>query len=172
MFLTGAVSYRRSDHFLAGQTHGWRVRVKRKGLSLLVFFCIAFSVVAGAHASVSSGPQPVDTTQLLAWLTGGIPGGRLIRLVQERGLAFSPSAIEIRQMESAGADAKLLRLLSTTPPAAGNRLRSAVSTPLANAALLAHREHFHEAERELHEALKTDPQNAALHFALGAMHRQ
>jgi hypothetical protein len=44
--------------------------------------------------------QPVNTTQLAAWLIGGVPSARLARLVAERGLATLPTQNELRQIES------------------------------------------------------------------------
>ena len=75
------------------------IRVKRKGLSVFLFL---LGVALAAHSSES---QPVNSTQLMAWLTAGVPSSRLVRIVQERGIASVPGKEQIRQLESAGADA-------------------------------------------------------------------
>ena len=52
--------------------------------------------------------KPVNTTQLAAWLAGGVSSARLARLVEERGLATLPTHNELRQLESAGAGKDLM----------------------------------------------------------------
>ncbi len=147
-------------------------RVKRKGLSvlLLLFGVVSIRVVLTAQSSQS---QPVNSTQLMAWVMAGVPGNRLVRIVQEREIANVPGKESIRQLEAAGADANLIHALK-------NLKRSATadsSTPEIPAALIqaatnARAQRFHEAELALRQALIADPQNAALHFALGTMLRQ
>ena len=44
-------------------------------------------VILAAHSSQS---QPVNSAQLMAWLTAGVPCNRLVRMVQERGIAKAP----------------------------------------------------------------------------------
>ena len=73
--------------------------MKRKVLSLLLSSCL--SVIAAADSAPSN---PVDTTQLMAWLTAGISGRRLIRLVHEGGFGAAPTASEIQQLAATGAD--------------------------------------------------------------------
>ena len=151
--------------------------MKRKGLSVFLF---VLGVALASHASES---KPVDCAQLMAWLTAGVPGNRLVRIIQERGLSSIPGREQIHQLETAGADANLVRTLtSLKPPAAANSLVSANKTSetaaselpsaLVQAAVDAHAQRFHEAELALRRALSSDPQNAALHFALGTMLRQ
>ncbi len=79
--------------------------VKRQALSVLIFFL----VVAAASFGQS---QPVSSTQLMAWLAAGVPSTRLVRIVQERGVAGAPSKEQIHQFELAGANATLLRALA------------------------------------------------------------
>ncbi|MGC2533462.1 MAG: hypothetical protein WA424_10980, partial [Candidatus Sulfotelmatobacter sp.] len=50
----------------------------------------------------------------MAWLTAGVPGNRLVRIVQERGLANVPGKEPIRQLEAAGADADLIHALKNS----------------------------------------------------------
>ncbi len=123
----------------------------------------------------------MDTTQLTAWLIGGVPSSRLARLVAERGLATLPTRNELRQIESAGANKGLLRVLSS-----GNAQSASVgpSIPegLLKAAAEARQQHFHEAEAGLRQVVDSTPSvsgtrasdahNSALHFALGVIYRQ
>jgi len=120
---------------------------------------------------LASKGQSVSTTQLAAWLTGGVSSSRLASLVKERSLATLPTNKELRQMESAGADADLMRALKSGN-AQSARVGPAVPEALLKAAAEARRQQFHEAEGDLREVLATDAQNSALHFALGVMYRQ
>ncbi len=153
-------------------------RVKRKGMSVLLFL---LGVALAAHSSES---QPVSSVQLMAWLTAGVPCNRLVRIIQERGIASAPGMKQIHQLEAAGADPALIRTLTRTltktnlkqsassdssVPEAG---ASEIPAALVQAASDARAQRFHEAELALRQALSTDPQNASLHFALGAMLRQ
>jgi tetratricopeptide (TPR) repeat protein len=128
--------------------------------------------------------QPIDTTQLAAWLIGGVPSARLAHLVAERGLATLPTNRELRQIESAGAsgganggaDKDLLRVLSSGNAQSAN-VGPAIPAALLKAAAEARLQHFREAEADLREVLASgtsasDAQNSALHFALGVMLRQ
>jgi hypothetical protein len=72
--------------------------VKRKGLSVVLFL---LGVALAAHSSES---QPVNSAQLMAWLTAGVPSNRLVRIIQERGIASVPGKEQIRQLEAAPAE--------------------------------------------------------------------
>ena len=137
--------------------------MKRKGLSVFFFL---FWVALAAQSSES---QPVTPVQLMAWLTAGVPSSRLVRIIKERGIANVPCKDQIRQFEAAGADANLLRTLINLKPSAANSATSEIPAPLLKAAADAKAQRFHEAELDLHPAIGSDPQNAALHFALGGM---
>jgi len=136
--------------------------VKRRGLSVVFFL---FGV---ALAAQSSETQPVSSVQLMAWLAAGVPNPRLVRIIQERGLANAPDKDQVRQFEAAGADTNLLRTLTSLKSSTSN---SGVEIPgsLLQAAADAKAQRFHEAELALRPAVRSDPQNAALHFALGGM---
>jgi Flp pilus assembly protein TadD len=146
--------------------------VKRKGLAVFLVF------LAAAQAAHSSNSQPVNSAQLMAWLMSGVPGSRLVRIIQERGIVKTPGKDSIHQLEAAGADANLVRALKNLKPAAAAGSSIPETTPsdipaaLVQAATDARAQHFHDAELVLRQGLGSDPQNAALHFALGTMLRQ
>jgi len=141
-----------------------RSPVKRKILSLFLSSCL--SVIAAADSAPSN---PVDTTQLMAWLTAGISGRRLIRLVHEGGFGAAPTASEIQQLAAAGADKDLLSTLTELNPVAINAVRTPVLKGLLQAAEDVRDQRYHEAEVQLRAALRLDSDNAAIHFALAAM---
>jgi tetratricopeptide (TPR) repeat protein len=143
--------------------------VKRPSLS----FCLFFLCMAVFPAF--SQTQSVNSTQLVAWLASGVPSSRLARIVQERGISSAPGKEQTRELEAAGADANLLHTLTTlgpTPATLAENAFSEISAALLQAATDARARRFHEAELALRQALNSDPQNAALHFALGTMLRQ
>jgi tetratricopeptide (TPR) repeat protein len=139
--------------------------VKRKGLSVFLF---VLGVVLAAHSSES---RPVTSTQLMAWLTAGVPSSRLVRIIQERGIASVPGKEQIHQLESAGADENLVRTLSNLKSSAAPD-SSEIPAALVQAAADARAQRFHQAELAVRQALSSDSENAALHFALGTMLRQ
>jgi tetratricopeptide (TPR) repeat protein len=152
--------------------------VKRKGLSVFLILLGAALVLGVAPVKValaaqSSETQPINSVQLMAWLTAGVPNNRLGRIIQERGMAEVPGKEKIRELEAAGADANLVRTLSNVKPSvAADSPTSEIPAVLVQAAADARAQRFHEAEIALRQALNSDPENAALHFALGTMLRQ
>jgi hypothetical protein len=114
---------------------GSPVRVK------LVLFLLLLSLTAAVEAQ-SADTQPgivhasdrkaLDTTQIAAWLIGGVPSIRLARLVAERGLATLPTHKELRQLESVGAGKDLLLVLNS-----GNVDSARIGSPIPAALLKA-----------------------------------
>jgi len=138
--------------------------MKRRVLSSLIFCCLA--VIAAADSAPSN---PVNTTQLMAWLTAGISSRRLIRLVHERGLAAAPTASEIQELAAAGAGKALVSSLTRLKPVGIKPAGTPVPKTLLQAAEDARGRRYHEAEVNLRAALRVDPENASIHFALAAM---
>ena len=140
--------------------------MKRKGLSVFLF------VLGMALAARSSDVPPVNSVQIMAWLAAGVPCNRLVRIVQERGLAGYPSKGQIQQLEVAGADAKLVRAIGEANVRPNPAWVPELPGLLVQAATNARAQRFHEAELALRQVLISDPHNAALRFALGTMLRQ
>jgi len=121
----------------------------------------------------------VDTTQLTAWLIGGVSSSRLARLVEERSLATLPTHTELRQLEAAGAEKDLMRAV-TSGKVQSASVGAPISDALLKAAAEARQQKYHEAELDLREALRgatgsgeeRSGENSALHLALGTMLRQ
>jgi tetratricopeptide (TPR) repeat protein len=142
------------------------------GRSVKAKAAIFFSIfVLAATAAYPANPEPVDTTQLAAWLAAGISGNRLAHLVEEGKLATLPTESELRQLEAIGAGKDLLRVLRS-----GN-VQSAKIGPQIPPALLAaaaevRQQKYHEAELHLREVVGSHDQDSALHLALGNVLRQ
>ena len=64
-----------------------------------VFF--AFLGLVALCVADSAAIKPLSATQIEAWLIGGVPNSRLMRLVRERGLAGVPSKEQLQQLQSA-----------------------------------------------------------------------
>ena len=115
--------------------------------------------------------QAVTTTELVAWMAGGVSSSRLARLVGERGLATLPTNLELRQLELAGAGKSLMNVLRL-----GNTFSAKIGPPipakLMKAAAEVRRQQFAEAEVDLREVVGSEGQKSALHFALGVVYRQ
>jgi tetratricopeptide (TPR) repeat protein len=141
--------------------------VKHKGLFVFLFF------LGVALAAQSSETQAVTPVQLMSWLTAGVPGNRLVRIVQERGMASIPGKEQLRQLESAGADPILLKALANLKVSASAQSETfEIPAILVQVGVDARGQRFHGAELALRQVLSSDPKNAALHFALSAMLRQ
>src|SRR5215831_14832484 len=78
-------------------------------------------VVSAVSAAQNPAPQGLTTTQIAAWLIGGVPSVRLARLVAECKLATLPSRSELSQLEGVGADKGLMQMLGS-----GNVLSAAI----------------------------------------------
>ena len=140
----------------------------RRGVSVFLFN-VGLILAIAAHASEG---RPVNSTELMAWLTAGVPCNRLIRIIQQRGIASIPNNEQIRQFEAAGADPILIRTLSNLKPSSAmSPVTPQIPPSLIQAAISARSQRFHEADLDLRQAVSADPQNAALHFALGSMLR-
>jgi len=144
--------------------------VKLKFVVFLASLSLGLGLAAVCVAD-STPVKPITTTELAAWLTGGVSNKRLVRLVRERGLAGLPGKDELLQLQGAGADKSLLKALDSvkTPAAAAS---APIPPALVRAAAASLQQNYHEAELQLREALHNDPKNSSLHFALSTMLRQ
>ena len=117
---------------------------------------------------------------------------RLIRLAQQRGIAFTVDAATSESLSTAGADPDLLQNLraiesrtvdSPTTDLPTKALRSINSDPekvdavacpasLAHAGELIRQKKYQEAQSILQKLIAADPGNAALQFAMGYVHQQ
>src|SRR5215471_14292230 len=142
---------------------GSPVRVKAS------LICLLLLATTAVHSSELSS-QPVTTTQLAAWLIGGVSSARLSRLVKKRGLATLPTQRELRDLESAGAGRELIAAASPGN-ALSARIGPSIPTVLLKAGDDSRAQRLHEAEVELRRLSFADDDNSALHFVLGVILR-
>src|SRR2546422_11329336 len=131
MFLSGGVSPKSQQAEPA-----LRSPVKSKFLCPVVFFAIA--ALTAAHAIDT---KSVDVTQIVAWSAAGVSSGRLMRLAGERGLKRTAGKEQLRQLEGAGADPKLIHALAKAK-AGGSELPATLVQALSSA----HARQYHQAE--------------------------
>lgn len=92
------------------------------------------------------GPKPIDCSQLLTWMAGGIPSQRLSRLVRERGIAFRVSPNAAAVLSKAGAGIDLMNEIRKVEASSENAQNADCPAELAEAAELVHRQKYDEAE--------------------------
>jgi len=81
----------------------------------------------GGRGSGFLPESAVNTTQLTAWLTGGISSTRLVQLIHERGLAVAPTENGATSaFRPSGADQKLVRTLAEVNPADSRSQRTSI----------------------------------------------
>ena len=79
----------------------------------LILVLSVLAVAATFSNAQTADSRAVNTTQLAAWLTGGVSSGRLASLVTERGVTNLPTRRELQQLESCGAGKDLTKVLSS-----------------------------------------------------------
>src|SRR5690242_1097690 len=84
------------------------VGVRRQTLLFLLF--TGFLRCASGQQSDSAA---ITCTQAMAWSAGGMSSPRLVRLAQQRGIAFILDAATSQSLSAAGADPALLQRLGT-----------------------------------------------------------
>ena len=142
--------------------------VKRASLALFVFVLLPpLSSFAGAP-----NPRPVDRTQLTAWLTGELSNPRICRLVTERGIAFSLTLRDEKQLRATGADSTLIKTLRALRSSVSPSAAAPLPAALAKAAQLTHEKQYDAAEGQLSALIRSNSDNASLHFALGDVLRR
>ncbi len=129
-----------------------------------------------ALAQEPSAQKPLDQVQVLTLVAGGVPSGRVVKLVGHLGIDFQPTEDYLQSLEKAGAEDVLLkplragRLVKPAAPGLSNRATKSTETQilehLTRGALLKREDSFSEAVPEFRAALEMDPDNAFLHFAL------
>jgi TonB family protein len=142
-------------------------------------FIISVLMLSGLTFAQIEAPRgkALNQIELTALLATGSTSERLARLVQDRGIDFTPDEVFLKSLQEDEAGDPLLTALKS----AGVRREAPSSkdpaTSMKDSAALAHlhraaqlnRNNFHpqEAEPEFREAVAADPDNPFVHLALG-----
>jgi cytochrome c-type biogenesis protein CcmH/NrfG len=130
-------------------------------------------LLAVCGVAETNPPKPVDCSQLLTWMVGGIPGQRVLRLVRERGVAFRMNEDVTSAFSRAGATPDFIRELQKTY---GTDSEAAASNTcpaeLTHAATFVAQQRYDEAEEIVRKLLIATPGNPDLHYALGYIRQQ
>jgi Flp pilus assembly protein TadD len=148
---------------------GFAVTLALIGLSLGP----SFSAKAGGTPS-----RPLNKVQVLGLVTGGVADRRLVTLVKERGIDFSPTPEYLGELRRAGAGESLVQTLQSLGPPSPARTRgpqaiTSVETasgesPVINEAhALSEEGKWAQAVSEYRVALEQDPDNASTLNDLG-----
>jgi TonB family protein len=121
--------------------------------------------------------KPVCQIELTALLATGSTSARLARLVQERGIDFTPDEAFLKSLQDDGAEGPLITALKSAKVKRERTPAKGPAKAMKDSAALAHlhraaqlnRNNFHlrEAEPEFREAVNADPANPYVHLALG-----
>jgi tetratricopeptide (TPR) repeat protein len=132
-----------------------------------VVLLLTLSAIAEDHT-----PKPIDCSQLLTWMAGGIPNQRLARLVRERGVAFRVGENTAKVLSTAGAGIDLMNEIRSLDTTLTDGQNADCPAELADAAKLVHQQDYDEAETIVRKRLAATPDNADLHLALGYIRTQ
>ena len=134
---------------------------------------IALVLMCGLCGLAEPNPaKPVDCSQLLTWMVGGVPPQRLLRLSRERGLAFRVNDDLTSALSRAGANPDFIRELHKARAAEGEGRPDTCPAELTRAATFVAEERYEEAETIIRKLLLATPANADLHSALGYIRQQ
>jgi hypothetical protein len=83
--------------------------MKSKLVSIILFALLTIS----SSSAMAAQKKPLSKSDLLGLLEGGVYSGRVAALVQERGIAFLPTAAYLESLRRAGGDEGLLHAVTT-----------------------------------------------------------
>jgi tetratricopeptide (TPR) repeat protein len=128
-------------------------------------------LLASSGVAEDRVPKPVDCSQLLTWIAGGIPEQRLLRLVRERGRAFPVSINTAGILSGAGLGHDFIDHLGTDATVASGLLADCPADP-ATAAQLMRQQNYVGAESMVRKLLVSRPDDPDLHLAFGYLRMQ
>jgi tetratricopeptide (TPR) repeat protein len=129
-------------------------------------------LLASSGVAEDRVPKPVECSQLLAWIAGGIPEQRLLRLVRERGRAFPMSESRPEILSSVGLQHDFVDHLEEIDTAVGSATFANCPADLVKAAQLVHQQNYPEAQPIVRKLLVSSPNDADLHLAFGYIRLQ
>ena len=63
-------------------------------------------------------PRALDRQEIIGLLQGGVPSARIVDLIKERGIKFSPSADDLNAIRAAGGTDDLIEAIQQAAAAA------------------------------------------------------
>ncbi|HXY09583.1 MAG TPA: tetratricopeptide repeat protein [Terriglobales bacterium] len=130
----------------------------------VVGFVLLFGLCGMAETSPA---KPVDCSQLLTWIVGGVPGPRVLRLTRERGLAFRVNEDVASALSQAGEKPDFIRTLHKTQGPDRAKHQDPCPVELTRAATYVAQQRYDQAEPIIRRLLVATPADADLHAALG-----
>jgi tetratricopeptide (TPR) repeat protein len=136
--------------------------VLRKFLTFLV-------VVLFAHTGFADSRETLTCADTVSLLIGGISNQRISELARKQGTSFRIEQAQQKSILAAGADTALIQSLRTHHSATTD---SKCSAAMWEAGGSAHRANYPHAEEIVRKLVDNNPQNAAIHLALGYIRQQ
>jgi len=129
---------------------------------------VGFVLLCGLCATAeTNAAKPVDCSQLLTWIVGGVPAQRVLRLTRERGVAFRVNEDVSSALSQAGEKPDFIRELHRTQGPDRGGHQDTCPAELIRAATFVAQQRYDEAEPIIRKLLIATPADADLHFALG-----
>jgi tetratricopeptide (TPR) repeat protein len=134
---------------------------------------VGFVLLCGLLATAETNPaKPVDCSQLLTWIVGGLPAQRVLRLTRERGVAFRVNDDVTSALAQAGEKPDFIRELPRAQGPERGGHQDACPAELTRAATFVAQQRYDAAEPIIRKLLIVTPADADLHFALGFIREQ
>ncbi len=123
----------------------------------------------------ATAAKPLNQVQILALLTGGVPGQRVVMLLNTRGIDFDVKDDYLQQLRQSGGDegiitavqnAKVIKPVNATVDPGLESRQSEERQHMATGGELARKGQYSLAEVEYRAALKLDPQSPDLYVSL------
>jgi tetratricopeptide (TPR) repeat protein len=134
---------------------------------------VGFVLLFGLCGIAETNPaKPVDCSQMLTWMVGGIPRQRILRLTQERGVAFRMNEDVISALSRAGATPDFIREFEKTHGAESEEHPGTCPAELTRAATFVAQQRYDDAEAIVRKLLLATPGNADLHYALAYIRQE
>src|SRR5579862_9291188 len=89
------------------------------GIALLLATVLFASAVVGTGNDQTS--RPLNRTQVLGLVAGGVANQRVVMLVKERGINFYPTRQYLAELRGAGADNSLIKTVEEAAPRSEER---------------------------------------------------
>ena len=129
-----------------------------------------FVLLFGLCGIAETNPtKPIDCSQMLTWMVGGVPEQRILRLTRQRGVAFRVNEDVTSALSRAGATPDFIREMQKTH---GPDDSDTCPAELTRAATFVAQQRYEEAEPIVRRLLLTTSSNADLHYALGYLRQQ